>query len=311
MGNFHFYRLGEEQQFNFYQVPKALFNPPFEKMSNDSRLLYALLRDRMLLSSKNGWTDHDGNIFIIYSIEDITKDMSCGKNSAVKYLKELEESGLVVKKRQGMGLPTKIYVCNFASPISKDLKESQNVNFKNPKKQTSRIPKNGNSEVYNSDSNDTETNDINNNDIIHPSTIVSNIKQDRSIDGLESRNFYRDLIHKNIGYDFLVDRNQWLEEKLAAREIGLNDYERQYTDISILNQVIGYMLDYICSPAVSSVTINDDKIPREVLKAKLLKTDSQAILSAVSVLKHNETIRNPKKYAISMLYNARVLSSGE
>lgn len=310
MGIYHFYRVGEEQQFNFYQVPKALFNPPFEKMSNDARLLYALLRDRMLLSSKNGWTDRDGNIFIIYSIEDITNDLSCGKNSAVKYLKELEENGLVAKKRQGMGLPTKIYVCNFASPVSKDLTESQKVNFKDSKNQTSGITKNGSREVYNSESNNTEISDINYNDTINLST-TSALKQDRSMDGLAVRASYLDLIKENIGYKYILHNNQRLEDKLAARKIELGEYEQKYTDISVLDQVLGYMLDYICSSSTSSVAINDEKIPREVLKAKLLKTDSQAILSVVSVLKHDETIRNPKKYAISMLYNARIISSGE
>ena len=35
--------------------------------------------------------------------------------TAVKLIKELEEIGLIEKKRQGQGKPTKIYVKNFIS----------------------------------------------------------------------------------------------------------------------------------------------------------------------------------------------------
>jgi len=41
----------------FYQLPKFLFDAEFHKLSNDARVLYALLRNRHEISIKNGWYD--------------------------------------------------------------------------------------------------------------------------------------------------------------------------------------------------------------------------------------------------------------
>jgi predicted transcriptional regulator len=38
--------------------------------------------------------------------------MNCSKKSAIKYLAELEEFGLIERKKQGLGKPTLIYVKN-------------------------------------------------------------------------------------------------------------------------------------------------------------------------------------------------------
>ena len=62
------YKVNECLENTFYQVPKELFiNPYYEKLNSDSKLLYALLLDRLSVSMKNEWIDEDGNIFLIFS----------------------------------------------------------------------------------------------------------------------------------------------------------------------------------------------------------------------------------------------------
>ena len=62
------YKINECLENTFYQVPKELFiNPYYEKLNSDSKLLYALLLDRLSVSMKNEWIDEDGNIFLIFS----------------------------------------------------------------------------------------------------------------------------------------------------------------------------------------------------------------------------------------------------
>ena len=55
-GNITFdYFYGKEaEQFSFYRVPKLLFTDKrFKGLSNDAKLLYGLMLDRMSLSVKN------------------------------------------------------------------------------------------------------------------------------------------------------------------------------------------------------------------------------------------------------------------
>lgn len=60
------YFFGEEStQFSFFKVPCQLItNPQFRQLSNDAKLLYAMLLDRMSLSARNGW--YDDSEFSVY-----------------------------------------------------------------------------------------------------------------------------------------------------------------------------------------------------------------------------------------------------
>ena len=106
--------------FSFYRIPKALFlESRFQNLSTDAKTLYGILLDRMSLSAKNGWLDEQGRVFIIFTIEDVKRALCCADNKATKLLRELEEYGLIERKRRGLGKPDLIYVKNFSSESSK------------------------------------------------------------------------------------------------------------------------------------------------------------------------------------------------
>ena len=42
-------------------------------MSAESKLLYAILKDRFELSVKNNWIDADGNIYFIFTVEELER----------------------------------------------------------------------------------------------------------------------------------------------------------------------------------------------------------------------------------------------
>ena len=72
---FDFFYEGEEDDFSFIRIPKALFsNPLYAELSNDARMLYGLILDRMTLSRKNGWTDETGRIYIVFTMKAIEKE---------------------------------------------------------------------------------------------------------------------------------------------------------------------------------------------------------------------------------------------
>ena len=116
------YFYGQQSElFTFYRVPKVLFtNERFWNISADAKMLYGILLDRMSLSVKNGWLDGQGRVYIIFPIQEVMDALGCADNKATKLFRELENAGLVERKRRGLGKPNLIYVKNFADPRSRN-----------------------------------------------------------------------------------------------------------------------------------------------------------------------------------------------
>ena len=107
-------------EYPFYRVPKALITDlQYHSVSTDAKLLYGLLLDRMDLSVKKRWLDEHGRVYLYYTIASIQADLCCCKEKACKLLRALEHVGLIEKKRQGRGSPSRIYVKRFAKRLEK------------------------------------------------------------------------------------------------------------------------------------------------------------------------------------------------
>ena len=142
---FRYYYGDESEQFSFFKIPKLLITHEFFRgLSNDAKILYGLLLDRMSLSQKNKWYDEENRAYIVCSIEEITELLNCSRNKAIKSLQELDTDkgiGLIEKRRLGQGNNTIMYVKNFLIPqemISQQsnadaISKVQNLNFKKSK----------------------------------------------------------------------------------------------------------------------------------------------------------------------------------
>ena len=225
---FDYYYGVEAEQFTFVRVPKVLFadKEHFGSLSNEAKLLYGLLLERMSLSRKNNWIDKHNRVYIIFPVEEIEESLNVGHEKALNLLKELDDKsgiGLVKKKRRGLGLPSILYVKNFIVkgekstdyiPTSRstenEFQEVGKTDFKKFENQTSENPKNRLLEVRNSDSNNI---DINNTDMSYtydqsinpPRTDFQNFSPgaDGLIDGID-RSTVEEEVKKQIDYDCLI-----------------------------------------------------------------------------------------------------------
>lgn len=116
----------ESEQYAFFRIPKVLMSDPlFRTLSLEAKVLYGMMIDRLVLSTKNGWKDEAGRIYIYFTIGDICESFNCGKDKAIKALKELEkDAGLIERRKQGQGKQTMIFVKNFTRIIVEDTGET-------------------------------------------------------------------------------------------------------------------------------------------------------------------------------------------
>ena len=113
----YFYR-SEAGQFSFIKIPKLLVTgEDFSSLSISAKILYGLLLDRMAIASKNQWIDDEGRVYIQYQLSEIQEDMNISKRKAGECLNELQDMGLIQKRKGGNGYPSRIYVKNFMKRI--------------------------------------------------------------------------------------------------------------------------------------------------------------------------------------------------
>ena len=110
--NFTPYRYNECFEHSYYQIPQELFkNSNYrEKLSSDSKILYAFLLDRLKLSNKNHWIDLEKNIYLIFTRQEVQDKLNLSEKTVIKAFKQLSNVGLIYEKRQGLGKPNLIYV---------------------------------------------------------------------------------------------------------------------------------------------------------------------------------------------------------
>ena len=303
---FDYYYGSEADQFSFYRIPKMLVkDSKFKSLSNDAKILYGLMLDRMSLSMKNGWLDEENRAYIIYTVDAIMEDLGCAKEKCTKVLAELDSKkgfGLIEKKRQGLGKPDIIYVKNFStlevgeeseiqlenlskSDVSTEVRKS---NFKRFDNRTSRSSEIEFQEVRKSKPNYTNINYTNNSynyiNHINKSNREDEVRE-RMMDTIDA-NSYIDIIKKNIWYDcYMSCDDEWHDKELYQ-------------------ELFEIICEIVCIKH-STVRIGGDDYPYELVKSRFLKLTSFHLEYVIDCMRKTTTkITNIKAYMITALYNA-------
>ncbi|MGX4593334.1 replication initiator protein A [Leuconostoc sp. JNUCC 76] len=153
----------------FYKIPKALFeNEFYAEMKLETKMAYAILRDRFLLSIKNNWIDKNGDVYLIYKNGDLQAMLSVGEKKVISLKKELAYFGLLEEERQGLNRPNRLYVGNINADFEvihrdkalgdKELSKRQVRNCQNDRSRTVKITGQELSKRQSSETKSNETN---------------------------------------------------------------------------------------------------------------------------------------------------------
>lgn len=128
---------------SFFKFPKPfIYDEKYKTLSNNAKMLYMLLFDRLELSLKNGWHDKEGNVFQYYTNEQLMIDLNCNSNKTIiKIKKELKDAGLMTEVRQGMNLPNRIYLDALIGSVESTFQEVQKVHHGSVENTLSEVQK--------------------------------------------------------------------------------------------------------------------------------------------------------------------------
>lgn len=266
---FDYFYEEQSESYSFYRIPKMLFTEEiFEALSTDAKVLYGLLLDRISLSRENGWLDDAGRVYVYYTIKSVKKSMRCANTKACGLLRELDEFGLIERKKQGLGKPTIIYVKDFTRFRKAELLGSD--------KQNSVILHTGTLDNRKSESNKTEKNKT---ESSKTNPILSGADKD-----MDERTSYRNYLNSQLDMEIM--------------------YERYPYDRETLDAIMNLMLDVVCSKRKTIRIAGDDK-PVSVVKSQFLKVNSMHLEYVMDCMKKNPAkVRNIKQYLLAAIYNA-------
>ena len=291
----------------------------FKSLSCEAKVLYGLMLDRMGLSIKNRWFDEKDRVYIIFTVEETMELLGCSRQKAVKSLSELDTEkgiGLIEKKRLGLGKPNVIYVKSFmikdcpeyeeqsenaestqkyenhtSGSMKNRLPEVPKTYFKkcenhtsgNMKSELQEVPKSNSikTDIIKTDSSETDLNEteINSGRVIPSNPIPSKTSVLDGQDVMEQREAYRQIIRRNIDYEYHAQEN--------------------------VDELVELMVEVMSMPEGSKVRVAGVDKPVAVVKSQFMKLDYSHIEYVLFALHRNTTkVGNIKAYLLTTLYNA-------
>lgn len=201
-----------------------MLNTYYRDLSNDAKLLYSILQDRMELSRKNNWFNDEGEIYLIFTRNNARDILNISSKSTItKIFNELNEKELIYEERQGLNKPNIIYIgkIDYTKGINLDMSGKY-------KKCTSGSTDNGLQEVQESYSSNT---DLSNTDI--------KTEEEDAIIPDKIKSYYQQIFNRELTLEFF------------------NKITSIYSDIHIILKVLEIAEEQADKPKFILVTLRD------------------------------------------------------
>lgn len=167
--NQNIYRKAEKK---FLMLPALLiYGELYRSLDSGAKIAWTILNDRANLSKKNGWYDEKGNVYFVYTNQELMNLVNVSEPTIVKIKKELISYGLLEQKRMGRGKANLLYIYEPVASKSdaQNLIEIEDVGntleCQNLKNLSSRTENNLVQELKKIKPNNTKNNNINFNNI--------------------------------------------------------------------------------------------------------------------------------------------------
>ena len=204
-------------------------------------------------------------MYIIFPVQEVMDALGCADNKATKLFRELENAGLVERKRRGLGKPNLIYVKNFADPRCRNRDKNDSGD--------------ADSEVQDAAKQRRNKTEWNNTEMSETDPFLS-----EEGDGADERTRLEDYFSQSLEVDLLL--------RLCP------------DDEDTIYQIVELLVD-TCSTKRKMLRIAGDDKPAEVVRSRLKKLNADHIRFVLGCLAENTApVRNMKQYLLAMLYNA-------
>lgn len=322
-----FYYGREAEQFTFYRLPKVLITDSrFDGMSNNSKLLYGLMLDRLSLSKKRGWLDEANRVYIKYSINNIEEDLNVSHKTASTILKELEAIGLIDIKQQN-GVANVIYVKNFVSErhVEESVGDISDQAKCSPSGNITPVEKINQCKNYTGIENEpVEKVDQYRNCPSAENEPMQNLYQCNNDQGTGVKisvvpgenlhpinNNTNTLLNDNNPISQSYQQIDAMDETQAYMELIKKniDYDimiqdTKWIDRDMYDELYQIICDVVCVPR-KTIRIGGEDYPYNLVKSKFLKLNASHLQYVMECMHNNTTkVANIKAYVITALYNA-------
>ena len=283
---------------SFLKLPTMLLtDETLKELSPEAKLLYTILCNLTSLSSKNGWFDENGNIYVRYSVKKTGETLGCKKDKAMKVLAELEKIGgigLIRRKKQGQGNTDLIFVKKIKEEIVEEDSQKVSAGLEKPtscdrknrprevKKTACRDQKN---QIYELEKNDTINTNINKTEFNKTNLINQDTNQGMT-EGTEDYNTHKNAVRKKLEYDYLM------------QECAFDEQAHVNAMVEIITQVEYYLQEGVC-------IINKTRCPSHIVREQLAKVTRDHVEYVLENLRKSAPkITNIRNYLLSSLFNA-------
>jgi predicted transcriptional regulator len=305
--NLSYLTAAAAKSYAFYMIPKELVdNPVFDYIDYGGKLLYGMMLSRASLSATNpDFIDDNGNVYIIYTIEQIMESMRCARQTAVNMLKQLDDSGLIEKKRRGQGKPSLLYIKDFSTV---NAEEVQNIDLKKSKKQTSKNLKEKTFKNLKNRLEEVQNIDPNHNNLNHNDQSQNNLSYNDSIDSEMSVD--NSLNHKPTPSDNdlrFADKSDNFNQSYTSN-LNFDYLNTKYINRHAELQEIRNLIFQTLMANEHSFRIAKKPVPayqvKEALQTLSLKHIEYVLNNS---LKHKSDVKNHKAYLLTSLFNVSKL----